>query len=593
MEKNVSFSGDIKKRFGDFTCDSRKYTSRLAVALCAGASLIFTVLFFTPCEMFIANSNDYPLSFSKFFVIFLALCVAGTAAFAAVLALFKGKLFNLLSTFVLTFSFAFYIQGTYLNKMVDLGTLNGQSIPWHSYTADAIINTVLWAALLVFPFIITAIFNASRDKIVKYTSLLIVVLQVVGLSSIAIPFFNSPQSKYSGRILTYDHLFDVSSTENVFVFVLDTVDTDDVTALLGDSPDFLNPMGGFTRFTNTMSTFNLTHESLLQFLTQYESDSEKYSLKENANAAWKNPKFLQALKADGFSIDIYTKPKIVFSSETTKTAASLVRNSALTEDTAKYNYPLLVWDAALMSAYRHLPFSMKAPFLFYSEYLEMITSNTSDASISSTSVFTTDVPKNYYFINKTDKLTVSGDSKAFKLIHINGSHPPYSFDENCTFIGSGAATQQQTVIGSFNYVFKYLDKLKAEGLYDSSAIIVTADHGNTVYGQQCNPVLFIKQPGVSSSLPMTTSNAPTWDKDYPATIAHMLGWEDYKDYGTSIFDLKEDEQRVRHGFWSANEGEELFVSYYEVTGQADDDANWKLVNKAQAIKSVRSWGWDD
>ena len=109
-----------------------------------------------------------------------------------------------------------------------------------------------------------------------------------------------------------------------------------------------------------------------------------------------------------------------------------------------------------------------------------------------------------------------------------------------------------------------LDRLREVDLYDRSAIVVTADHGTTLFPRDHNPLAEIWSPaGVSlhavelfatpllllkplgSQGPLQTSHAPTAITDLPATLLDLAGLPNTLDTGRSALTLDADAQRRR------------------------------------------------
>ena len=95
-------------------------------------------------------------------------------------------------------------------------------------------------------------------------------------------------------------------------------------------------------------------------------------------------------------------------------------------------------------------------------------------------------------------------------------------------------------------VNEYLKTLKDNGVYDNSEIIFMADHGH--YNGKKFPLLMYK-PAYQNGTGIKVSNAPiSYDEMFP-TLVMLAGGEPN---GRTIFDIGEDEERVRY-FGTDNE----------------------------------------
>lgn len=94
----------------------------------------------------------------------------------------------------------------------------------------------------------------------------------------------------------------------------------------------------------------------------------------------------------------------------------------------------------------------------------------------------------FYNAVKNSEMTKT-DDKTFKFIHIWGAHVPFVFDKDMNRIEDG--TYAQNVEACMTMTDAYLKKLKENGVYDNSVIIVMADHGyGFLMDQETDSILF-------------------------------------------------------------------------------------------------------
>ena len=70
--------------------------------------------------------------------------------------------------------------------------------------------------------------------------------------------------------------------------------------------------------------------------------------------------------------------------------------------------------------------------------------------------------------------TTSGD-KFFKIYHVEGAHVPFVFDEKLNRVSD--SNYKKSVEGSMYLAKEFIDRLKENGVYDNSVVIILADHG--------------------------------------------------------------------------------------------------------------------
>ncbi|MCP3975109.1 MAG: hypothetical protein GY720_11525, partial [bacterium] len=210
-----------------------------------------------------------------------------------------------------------------------------------------------------------------------------------------------------------------------------------------------------------------------------------------------------------------------------------------------------------------------------------------------------------FFDELLERLTVKQKEPAYKLLHLLFTHPPIIITAAGEFAGEELPPSRRNIINqatvSMGYFIDFLHKLKALGVYDSSLIVLHADHGNRrkidmlgAAGDSSEriphlermagsamPLMLIKPP--HSTRPLTVSEAHTQLTDLPATIATILGFAEEFD-GLSMFadELGEPgEARERRYFnyrwqrkyWRADYMDK--VNEYRIQGSVFDRASWR------------------
>ena len=135
--------------------------------------------------------------------------------------------------------------------------------------------------------------------------------------------------------------------------------------------------------------------------------------------------------------------------------------------------------------------------------------------------------------------------------------------------------------GSLRIAQELIDQMKRIGVYDCSTVILMADHGTVHDGipdDAFNPIFFVKRKGETGDLKI--SDAPVWLMDLKATILNAAGYDAYREYGTSVFDLEENEERDRW-FWCTHPSDENGAGLTEfiVRGDANLYSNWERTGR--------------
>jgi hypothetical protein len=164
------------------------------------------------------------------------------------------------------------------------------------------------------------------------------------------------------------------------------------------------------------------------------------------------------------------------------------------------------------------------------------------------------------------------EQKCFKLIHLEGAHVPLIYNADVTT--SEVTSYTGNVEASNTVLAAYIDRLKEEGIYDNSVIIVMSDHGfnrelgNVPDGRQ-HAILFVK--GINEHHDsMQTDSAPISQADFQEAYLKLLDGAD----STEIFDWKEGDIRQRRYLFNYHDepGERILYEFVD-SGDCTDTEN--------------------
>lgn len=101
------------------------------------------------------------------------------------------------------------------------------------------------------------------------------------------------------------------------------------------------------------------------------------------------------------------------------------------------------------------------------------------------------------------------ENNIFQFIHAEGAHTPFNYDRDLNYIQNG--TYSQKIEACITLINAYLQRLKNNGVYDNSIIIIMADHGaggenDDIILGRANPILLIK--GFNEKHNFFTSDLP-------------------------------------------------------------------------------------
>ena len=567
----------LKKKLQALWKDSRSFAQRLALAALAMGAACFTLIFFGPFEAVAFGGNSMSYSYLDIWWILALAALAVWVAGTLLLSLLKGKLFNNFVSLVFAVTLSSYVQAVFMNS--SLGTLTGDAINWSEKTGAMALNLLAWAAIIGGVYFVLFLNKGIWKKIVTYGAILLLVMQSASTVSVFLGGSGVSAQKYC---FTESGMYEYSSEDNIFVFVLDRMDySSTVQEILYEDPDFFSPLDGFTQYTNAVSAYARTQPALNHLLTGSES-AFTCSSKDFYADSWEEDgkHILVDLTQQDYSIEMYSTPGYLFSDMSY--AAEYVDNFAR----ATTIDPLPTLEKLIhLSAYRHAPIAIK-PFFW------------SDTSFYNSDIFLAN-EYNAYSYNDTlympdfTESTATRSQSNFKFYHFNGSHPPYTMNADGSPSAEGSTAIDQTR-GCFTHLFAAFERMKELGIYEDATIIITGDHGSawddTLPVQAATRIGLFYKPSGSAGTPLQLSAAPVCTDNISATIAKAAGLADYSAYGLALDDIAEDAQITRYYYKTqAIDGWERIVCKYAIEGYAWDFSNWHLIETVEDLPESYSF----
>ncbi len=565
----------IVKKLKALWADKRPFKKRFLLAGAAMLAFCFTFIFFGPLEL-VAFSGDSLLYGYKdvFWILALGAIVIG-AALSCLISLLRGKIFNYFVSTVFAVTVAGYIQSVALNG--SLGQLTGDAIRWETMGDKFALGIIVWTLIILLVFFLMYLTRELWSKAVTWISLLLVVMQLAPTVGILCGAYDEGPENVGRYNLTASGMYEYSENENTFVFVLDRLDYKYINEVMYKYPEFFDRLDGFTGYNNAISAFSRTEPALNQMLTGCEEMAHYVSEKDFFRDSWfeDGKDILRDIDAQGYSIEIYTETKSLFSDgsymsqyvDNAKSGTSEIR-------------PLNAFGKLMqLSAYRYSPIFWK-PFFW------------ADTNYFNQDVFKDGYDKAYSFDDvKYGPLFADAEAnreqKSFKLFHLNGPHAPYTIDLNGVYNENGTTAEEQ-LMGSMKYLYDAFDRMKELGIYDDATIIITGDHGDPVTDFEplhdaVRTGMFLKPSGAHGEK-LKWSSAPVCTDNIPATIIKSVGG-DYSLYGTPLDEIKEDADITRYYYKCVCDDNqtEREICKYEVKGDASDFKNWTLI-KRESIK---------
>ena len=318
----------------------RRFLTVLLPALLAPLQL----LLFGPHTLFMANQQEFSASFWSLAAHLAPMILAIAGALSLLGVCLPKRWFPHYVAGLLGIGIVLWVQG---NLMVgDYGVLNGQEIEWSGNAWRNRYELPLWIALPVLAIV------AARKllPIAAFASGALIAVQLALIGVTAFQADAEAQPKWQGPP---DAIFELSSKQNVFHFVLDGFQSDAFGDIIkAERAEMDRQFAGFTFFSNHLGAFPTTVVSIPAMLTgrvfRNQEPMKRFIAKE-----FKRASLFGAMRAQGYQVDVvsglnYDKP-----SATTyyRLPTPYVTYDVYTQFAA--------WQLADLSLFRHVPHALK------------------------------------------------------------------------------------------------------------------------------------------------------------------------------------------------------------------------------------------
>lgn len=570
-----------------------RWGGRLAYALIVSVFTVFTIFVVAPYEIVASNGSSLIFGVVDVWAPVAFAAVGVAVALSLLIAILRGRAFDVALLVVFSLGLAAYVQAMFLNSA--LPPADGVPVAWEDYQTIAVVSALVWVVVIAVPLIARHWFNSACRGAAAVLAVCLIAVQSVGLASLFVdPVAHAGdravvESASTKPIVTEEGLFSVSPKNNVVVFVIDTLDIMYMPQIMQDYPDMLAEMTGFTYYENIVGGMCPTRWSVPFLLTGQSPQSDE-SLGGFLARQYSDATFLSDIAARDYSIGIYSDSIGLerFTDDQMKEITTETVNIHPLEGSSvaldKQGAVRVLWKSAL---YRDMPWVLKWPFWFYTDEINAGMVDRTNADNLGGVAYTLDDPA-YYDGLMNYGLSIEDDGRpgSFKLIHLNGSHRPHYMNENAENVGYDNATFEQSYRGSFKIVSEYIQRMKKLGVYDDSTIIVTSDHGEWYYtleglDRATAPVLFVKEPMSASEAeqPLKVSDLPASHFDIHPTIIKSVGGDASRYQGVPVDDLT-NAPRVRNYIMNACDGKvDVALIEYSVDGNVYDFSNWQKTGR--------------
>lgn len=523
-------------------------------ALSLSFALSFMICFYAPLELYFTNIPEFDYDIYAIFKYILLLFAIG---FGILLILYGisfliSKKFHLtILTLGLVCFIAFYIQGNFLTG--DLPPTDGTKVDWSLFKPQEQQSLLLWIIVSISVAVLLYLLKEKGFK--KLTVLVssgITAVLAVTLITVAIRndgFLHKAQLCISKQGLNY-----MSDDRNFVIFVVDAVDSKTFNDLLSTSePEYSDYFADFTYYPDTLGAYPWTHLALPQLLTGewYKCQDEYHSYFINAI---KNSPFLNRLEQENYLLGLYDM-EIELEEPDCYKYENIIRCAYGISDPKKF-----MMDELRMAFFLYMPYQLK-------KYEPYAIFNLTNEGYGENHYQWYD-PWIYQFFQE-NPIEIQ-NQKRFRLIHIEGAHPPLRYDKDLNNIeDSEDASYENNLKACMTVINTYLTCLKESGVYDNTAIVILGDHGfeDKIHSHtRQNP--FIVMKGFGEKHEFTISDTPL-SYDYLADIyQNMLDGKTETDIIPEIASKNNTRRYIDYDFYHDD-----VLPEYELTDAHASDPN--------------------
>lgn len=554
---------------------------RMKVTAALLALNIFMFVILGPTEVFYANYSDFDFEFKDFIFMFLGIGALLWILGSVVISVLPDKINKFINALIFAFGLSFYFQNMLLNPKL-MGTV-GNAMDWASLKGVTISNTIIWIIMFICYFAIAFFEKEKRDKICIYTSIFLILVQIVAFGSLVYKL-QGDEYKSSHYKLSPVGEYELAKDENVIILLLDATSERFFEEEVKKSPEILDGLEDFTYYNNYEPCYMTTCPAVSYMWTGHTPDCSVTRLNWLSNA-WNSEgavSFFDRIHNAGYQCRFYTNHQGVMFGDVGDMKGK-VDNVGIMNP--QVNVKLMLSMLEKYTVYRYVPYILKPRF-------EVDLSHFVGVVLYDEEFDHHEAMIDYYEHIKESPITINQDlSKLVYYHHFDGIHGPWLIDEE----GNRREEKDSkweietpiTLRGDFVAVKYFLNQLKELGVYDNSTIIISADHGNVFDHTDLQCIFFLKQKNEHHD-ELVINRAPISADDFRASLLYFIDDEEYKNFGTTYFDWKEGDSRDRYSMIRDLGGKDGFYGY-EYNG--DGKALYETIMDGVDKEIANTGGW--
>lgn len=527
----------------------------------------FMLFVFEPMVMYSTNQLDFWFDMALmigpvllgFLVFFLGLSLILTAAYLVNKIFARGKeptVYRIISIVVFWTFFVTYLQGNMLSG--GLPALDGSIIDWDAFRSNDIVTVSIGVVLIGALVFLLIKFGAKR--VLKYVAAAsVAVFAILFVTAVYELISWNAFARKDSIIATNNDFNSISTDKNFVVLLNDAVGSSEFNSVLEENPEYKKVFEDFTYYPDTLGCFPCTRDTIPVVLGGALNKNEM-KFEDFSSKSLNESPFFKELTEKGYDINLYESELVWYGSKSFN-----INNST---DYKNYRLPFKSFfkEEVKYIKYKYLPYYLKR----YSNIESMDFNGLVDKYLWDDRTIYKTVTKNPELDKQSDKM--------FSFVHTEGAHIPFSYDKDLNILPYHSGTYEQKIEAVIKMTGAYIDRLKANGAYDNTVIIVMADHGNTDLNSsddmlvRANPMFMIK--GINERHEFTKSDKPISYLDLMDIYSELLEGESAEEATEDIPDKRE-----RYFMWYRNFRLEDHIVEYVVTDKAWEWTKFKKTGR--------------
>ncbi len=380
---------------------------------------------FGPYTLYTGNQQEFSAPFWNIAVHLVPMILAITTALVLIGLALPERLYRHYVAGLVGVGIVLWIQGNLI--VGDYGVLNGDEIDWSSHAWRNRYEPVLWIAVPV----VLSMFARQLFSVAVFASRILIALQIVLLVVTAAKADPDARAKWEGPP---EAIFELSSKQNVFHFVLDGFQSDVFLDIVeSDRAEMDRRFSGFTFFANHSGAFPTTIVSIPTMLTGQAYRNQE-PMRRFMARQFKRASIYNVMRSQGYQVDAISGLQFDKASATNyyRIPTPYVTYDAYVRFTA--------WQLADLSLFRHAPHLAK-PAIYNDQSWRL--QNTFGQENSDTAG-RRHLPVNgeAFLRDFTPRVHVAHDRPLYKYVHVGMPHWPMTLDANCKYIGVNRASRE-------------------------------------------------------------------------------------------------------------------------------------------------------